>query len=147
MAIYGAGSKWEEVEKCQDFFAQEKFILGWNDEHAHDLYAAITTLKIGDIIYLKSNAPGSRKIRVKGIGVVTKNFIQNITGGEYTNLSVKDWDSLFVKVKWICQKEFHITIPKNDGKLTNVRAASFYEEYLPFVQEKILSQLFLIEIN
>lgn len=142
MAIYGAGSNWDGDEMKDVFFEKEQFILGWNDEHAKDLYEAITTLKTGDIIYLKSNSPGSRKIRVKGIGVVTKCFIQNITEGEYANQSVKDWDSLFVKVKWIQKEEFHIVIPKDEGKLTNVRAASFYEEYLPFVQERILTTLF-----
>jgi hypothetical protein len=142
MAIYGAGSKWNDDEMCQVFFRQERFVLGWNDENAKDLYEAITTLKVGDIIYLKSNAPGSRNVRVKGIGVVSKSFIQNITDGDYQNVAVEDWDSLFVTVNWVRQDEFIVQIPNDEGKLTNIRAASFYEEFLPFVQEAVLNALF-----
>lgn len=142
MAIYGAGSKWNDDEMCQTFFRQGRFVLGWNDENAKDLYEAITTLKVGDIIYLKSNAPGSRNVRVKGIGIVSKSFIQNITDGDYRNVAVEAWDSLFVTVNWIRREEFRIVIPEEEGKLTNVRAASFYEEFLPFVQAAILNSLF-----
>ena len=92
----------------------------------------ITTLKVGDIIYLKSNAPGSRNVRVKGIGVVSKSFIQNITDGDYQNVAVEDWDSLFVTVNWVRQDEFIVQIPNDEGKLTNIRAASFYEEFFAF---------------
>jgi len=142
MAIYGAGSKWNEDEMKETFFEQGRFILGWNDQNAKDLYEAITTLKVGDIIYLKSNAPGSRNVRVKGIGVVSKSFIQNITDGDYRNVALEDWDSLFVTVNWIRREEFRIVIPEEEGKLTNIRAASFYEEFLPFVQTAILNALF-----
>lgn len=142
MAIYGAGSVWNDDEMNQRFFQEGRFVLGWNDENAKDLYEAITTLKVGDIIYLKSNAPGSRNVRVKGIGVVSKSFIQNITDGDYRNVAVEDWDSLFVTVNWIRREEFRIVIPEEEGKLTNIRAASFYEEFLPFVQAAILNSLF-----
>lgn len=142
MAIYGAGSVWNDDEMNEIFFQQGRFILGWNDENAKDLYDAITTLKVGDIIYLKSNAPGSRNIRVKGIGVVSKSFVQSITDGDYRNVAIEDWDSLFVTVNWIRREEFRIVIPTEEGKLTNIRAASFYEEFLPFVQTAILNSLF-----
>ncbi|EKM31862.1 hypothetical protein VCHENC02_2541 [Vibrio harveyi] len=32
-------------------------------------------------------------------------------------------------------------MPEDEGKLTNVRPATFYEEYLPYVQEKIVNEL------
>ena len=142
MAIYGAGSIWNEDEMKESFFQQGRFILGWNEENAKDLYEAIGTLKVGDIIYLKSNAPGKRSIRVKGIGVVSKSFIQNITDGDYRNIAIEDWENLFVSVNWIRRDEFRIVIPVEEGKLTNIRAASFYEEFLPFAQTAILNALF-----
>ena len=55
------------------------------------IYEAVSLLKVGDILYLKANQPGSRT---------------------------------------------------NEGKLTNIRAATFYEENLPFVQTRILEKLF-----
>ena len=141
MAIFGAGSKWGKDELSQKFFDEEKFILGWNEDSGKDLYEVVSHLKVGDILYLKANAPGSRKIRVKGVGIVTKSVIQCITDNEYEGEKISDWNALFVKVSWVCKEEFYIVIPSNEGKLTNVRAATFYEEYLFFVQSKILEKI------
>lgn len=142
MAIYGIGSNWNNVEVKEKFFKNNQIVIGWDKKSANDLYSFISSLKVGDIVYLKSNQPGSRDIRVKGIGIVIKNFVGCITTEEYESTDVTDWNSLFVKVKWIVKDEFHITIPENEGKLTNIRAATVYEEYLPYVQNKIIDYLF-----
>ncbi|MGO0308800.1 hypothetical protein ACTL6P_19795 [Endozoicomonas acroporae] len=144
MAIYGVGSKWNEKELKDQFFDENKFILGWNEDRAEDLYSFISALKIGDILYIKSNAPGSRKIKVKGVGVVTKNLFSCISSGELGSESYKNWKSLFVKVAWISKDAFEIEIPEKIGKLTNIRAATIYEEYLPYVQEMIVDRLIKI---
>ena len=75
MAIFGFGSNWSRIDVREAFFAEEKIIIGWNDETAIDVYSLVSSLKIGDIIYLKSNQPGSRTIKVKGIGIITRSFI------------------------------------------------------------------------
>lgn len=147
MAIYGAGSTWyeERIEKKDEFFKNENFVIGWDYDEAKDLYDAVAALKSGDIIYLKSNAPGSRDIRVKGIGVVKHSFIHSLI--ETKEIGIEQLASggvLQIPVKWIIKDEFHIHIQKNEGRLTNVRSATFYEEYLPFVQKEILSKLFKI---
>lgn len=142
MAIFGAGSKWGDQEVKTDFFSDEKFIIGWSEEKARDLYEAVSHLKVGDIIYLKSVSPRYiRSIEVKGIGIVTKSFIQCLQSGEYGELNNSDWNSLFIKVKWLHKTSFSINIPENEGKLTNVRPATFYEEFLPFVQHEILKKI------
>ena len=141
MAIFGAGSKWNENELKYEFFQNEKFIIGWNENSAKDLYEAVSLLKVGDIVYLKGNKPGSRDIRVKGIGLVIKSFIQCLQSGEYASNDISNWNSFFIKIKWICQEEFKITISEDEGRLTNIRAATFYEEYLPYVQEKIIDKI------
>ena len=71
-----------------------------------------------------------------------RSFIQCLQSNEYTEINISDWNSLFIKVKWLIQKKFIIKIPKDEGKLTNIRPATFYEEYLPFVQRKILEKIF-----
>lgn len=142
MAVYGVGSIWDGEEVSEVFFEKGKFILGWNEESAEDLYSFISGLKVGDILYIKSNRPGSRTIRVKGIGVVKKNLMSCILGGELGYGSIRDWNSLFINVSWVIQSEFKIDIPENQGRLTNVRAATLYEEHLPFVQEAIVERLF-----
>ena len=142
MAIFGAGSKWNTDELKNDFFKEEKFIIGWNENSAKDLYEAVSMLKVGDIIYLKGVSPRYiRNIEVKGIGIVTKSFIQCLQSNEYENTDISDWNSFFIKVKWLVQDSFSITIPDDEGKLTNIRPATFYEEYLPIVQEKILDRI------
>lgn len=143
MAIYGAGSKWDKDELKNDFFQNEKFTIGWNEKHAKDLYEAVSQLKVGDIVYLKSVSPAHiRNIKVKGIGIVTKSFIQCLQDEEYKGIDIFDWNSFFIKVRWIVLNEFTIKIPEDEGKLTNIRPATFYEEYLPFVQEQILNKIF-----
>jgi len=143
MAIYGAGSKWKKDELKDNFFENEKFTIGWDEKHAKDLYEAVSQLKVGDIIYLKSVSPAHiRNIKVKGIGIVTKSFIQCLQNEEYKDIDISYWSSLFIKVKWIVMDGFTVKIPEDEGKLTNIRPATFYEEYLPFVQEQILNKIF-----
>lgn len=142
MAIFGAGSNWDGVEKKPDFFNDENFVIGWDYDHAKDLYEAVSLLKTGDIVYLKSNQSGSRNIRVKGIGVVTKSFIHCLIEQGLNPEILSDWNSFYIKVRWVIKDEFQISIPSAEGKLTNVRAATFYEESLPFVQKEIINKLF-----
>lgn len=139
MAIFGAGSRWEIGELKQVFFDEEKFTIGWNETNAKDLYEAVSHLKVGDIIYLKGVSPKYiRSIGVKGIGIVTKSFIQCLQDGEYGETNISDWNRFFIKVKWLVKDSFKVKIPDSEGKLTNIRPATFYEEYLPYVQRKIL---------
>ncbi len=139
MAIYGAGSKWENDEVKDIFFEEGKFIIGWNENNSKDLYEAVSHLKVGDIIYLKGVSPRYiRNIKVKGIGVVTKSFIQCLQSGEYDSTDISNWNSLFVRVNWLHRTSFEIDIPEDEEKLTNVRPATFYEEHLPYVQKKII---------
>jgi hypothetical protein len=140
MAIFGAGSKWDEDEMKDEFFKNENFVIGWNIKNAEDLYSQISSIKIGDIIYLKANRPGSLDIRVKGIGIVKNSFIGVLFEKQQTLSSTKKHFEL--PVKWIYKTEFHINIPKDTGKLTNVRAATLYEEYLPYAQNQILDKIF-----
>jgi len=107
------------------------------------LYEVVSQLKVGDIIYLKSVSPAHiRNIKIKGIGIVTKSFIQCLRDKEYTSTDISDWSSLFIKVKWIVVNEFPMDIPEDEGKLTNIRPATFYEEYLSFVQKQIINKIF-----
>ena len=141
MAIYGAGSIWDEEEVQDDFFFGDCFTIGWNRQAGADLQSSLAGLKIGDIIYLKSNQPGSRTIRVKGIGIVARSFIECIQNGEYPTGPITSWESFFIRVHWIIRDEFVIEIPQGEGRMTNIRAATFYEEPLPFVQQAIVARL------
>lgn len=139
MSIFGAGSKWEDDEMKDDFFKNENFVIGWNIKDAEDLYSLIGSIKIGDIIYLKANRPGSFDVRVKAIGIVKDSFVGVLFKNE-ENLSHRK-NNFELPVNWIYKNEFIINIPNNIGKLTNIRAATLYEEYLPYVQKEILERI------
>lgn len=138
MAIFGAGSNWEGVEKKEEFFDNQEYVIGWDYNDSKDLYDIISILKAGDIVYLKSNQSGSRTLRIKGIGVVCQSLLHNFFDTQINQEKL----SIAIKVKWVVKKEFKITIPPKEGKLTNFRAATFYEEFLPFVQKQIIETLF-----
>jgi hypothetical protein len=142
MAIFGAGSKWNNEELKELFIAQEYFTIGWDYQHAKDLYDTVSLLKAGDIVYLKANRAGSRTIRIKAIGVVKTSFIHNLIENKLSFEKISDWGGFSIPIKWLVIEEFKIVIPNNQGKLTNIRSATFYEESLPFVQQKILEKLF-----
>lgn len=140
MAIFGAGSNWDGNEIKDDFFKNENYIIGWDINDAEDLYSQISSVKVGDIIYLKANRPGSLELRIKGIGIVKQSLVNQLFEKK-ENLS-KNRRNFELPVKWIVKDEFHISIPQDIGKLTNVRAATLYEEFLPFVQTEILKEIF-----
>ncbi|CAM3421915.1 hypothetical protein [Flavobacterium chungbukense] len=140
MAIFGAGSKWEKNEMKNDFFKNENFVIGWNIKNAQDLYSQISTIKIGDIIFLKANKPGNLNLRIKGIGIVKDSFIGVLFDKE-ENLSLRK-KNFELPVKWIVKSEFKISIPPDTGKLTHVRAGTLHEEYLPYVQKEIIGKIF-----
>jgi len=146
MAIYGAGSTWDNDEQCDQFFASGRFTLGWNHASAEDLYSFIASLKAGDLIYLKANRPGSNSIRVKGIGFVKSPLLSCMLAANLNLATITDWQSLYVEVEWVVRTEFLIEIPGDTGKLTNVRAATVYEEHLPYVQDKILRALLISRV-
>lgn len=139
MAIYGAGSKWGNNELKQDFFDNDRYVIGWNQADANDLYSLISSIKAGDLIYLKSNQPGSLDIKIKGIGIVRNTLIHTLFHGE-TNLSTTR-SNFHLPVTWVVKNEFKINVPFGIGKLTNIRAATLYEEPLPYIQNSIIDKL------
>ena len=142
MAIFGMGSKWGDNELTESFFEREKITIGWNEGNGNDVHYLLASIKIGDLIYIKSNRPGSRDLKIKGIGIVNENFIEYLKNNGISAKNFIEADSLTISVRWIHKQEFLIEIPKEMGKLTNIRATTLYEEYLPFVQKKIIEKLF-----
>ena len=139
MAIFGAGSNWSGTEIRQRLFDNNYYLIGWDIADAEDLYTLISSIKVGDIIYLKSNRPGSLDLRIKAIGIVTQSLMQSFFDNEI-NLSNRR-ANFELPVTWIDRDEFRISIPEGTGKLTNVRAATLYEECLPYVQTEIINRL------
>lgn len=150
MAIYGAGSVWAEGEVMENFFANDNFVLGWGYDDAEDLYGLISSVKTGDIIYLKSKSPKSPRMTVKAIGIVSKSLVHYLIAkktktaelpDETEAARLADGGNLAIGVKWIVKTPFELDIEESRGKLTTIRPSSFYEEFLPSVQRAIIDRL------
>ena len=101
----------------------------WDNLVAPELHQFVNSLKVGDIVYIKSYSPRSNDIIVKAIGVVKDD-------GLVTNSSVVRAGR---NIKWVVKNNFRIPKPKEKN---NVRSNTMYEEFHPEVQKVILDKLF-----
>lgn len=128
MAIFGIGAYYED-DVSDNFVKNNVAGPGWNVTDAPELHQFIRSLKVGDIVYIKSCPPTSQDIFVKGIGVVTNEEL-------VTNSTVV---AAGRNIKWLVTD--HFRIPKPTEK-NNVRLNTMYEEFHPAVQSAILDRLF-----
>ena len=128
MAIYAIGSHYEGTRDVSDDFIKGNFVgIGWPNSYAPELHQFIASLKVGDIIYIKSVAANSKFIFVRAIGFIKDDTILK-------NKLVKSGRNVF----WKVTEKFQIQKPKEKN---NVRLNSIYQEFHPEVQAQILKQL------
>lgn len=129
MAIFAIGAFYDEDVSKQ--FIQESLVgVGWDDGDAPELHQFIRSIRVGDLVYIKSFPPGSPEIFVKAIGVVVDGSIRTTedTGGLV---------SCGRNVHWLSTSEFRIPVPSEKN---NVRRNTLYEEHHPAVQSAILER-------
>lgn len=128
MAIYGIGAFHENITDVSVQFVKKNLAcVRWDIIDAPSLYVLLGTIKVGDIIYIKS-APIGQGIRVKAIGIVVNTTLVHDPGL-----------GTGVIMKWIWQGNELIKI--SDDKY-NVRNNTLYEEFDPIAQKEILERLF-----
>jgi len=127
MAIYAVGAFYDE-DISGKFIENDVAGIGWSESDAPELHQFIKSLKISDIIYIKSFSPSSPDIIVKGIGIVTN--------GESVECNFLEVGR---NIKWIVTELFRIPKPKEKN---NVRANTMYEEFHPDVQDAIINKIF-----
>lgn len=127
MAIFGIGATYDNEDVSQDFINNNVACVGWSIDDAPALHEILRCLKVGDIVYIKT-APIGQGIRVKAVGIVTDNTLQQIedlgTG---------------VSVRWIWNGYENIGVI--DDKY-NVRNNTLYEEFNKEVQTFVLNLIF-----
>lgn len=123
MAIYGVGAHHDGVDVTQEFISNECACTNWSATQAPALYVFMNSLKIGDIIYIKSYPPNIGLI-VKAIGLVRDNMARS-----YPNLGFG------VPIKWLWQGNQVV----NFSDKYNVHQNTLYEEFVPEVQDFIFS--------
>jgi len=128
MAIFGIGAFYDE-DVSEDFIEQSVACIGWSEKDASTLYNILRCLRVGDIIYIKSQPPQVGLI-IKAVGIVSDNKLE-----KYPDLGTG------VKMKWLWTGNEKLgKIPELDDKY-NVRNNSIYEEFNRFVQDKVLKLL------
>ena len=131
MAIYGVGAFHGGDEDVSDEFIQNNIVgVGWSTSDAPELQEYVKSLKVGDIVYIKSANFGS-PITVKAIGIIKDNIILGRNDNPYIETGRN--------VKWLNTEKFIIDKPIEKN---NVRSNTIYEEFHPFVQQKIIAQLY-----
>lgn len=132
MAIFAVGAYYDE-DVSGDFIKNNIAGPGWKKDQAPELHQFIGSLKVGDIIYIKSAPPSSKNITVKAIGVIIDNVL--LESEEETKGIV----SAGRNIKWLVTDSFAITKPKEKN---NVRLNTMYEEFHPEVQKIIIDKVF-----
>jgi len=133
MAIFGVGAYYDSrtpPDVSGQFIAQGVVGVGWSASDAPELHQFIRSLKVGDVVYIKSASPTSADIVVKGIGLVRDDAI--VVAADTGGLV-----QIGRRVVWLSREEFRI--PKPNEK-NNVRLNTMYEEFHPDVQARILGR-------
>lgn len=127
MAIYAFGAYYD-TDVSQNFIDNNVVGTGWDEKDAPELFQYIKSLKVGDIVYIKSFSPASPDIFIKAIGIISDSeFVQNEKGVKCGR-----------NVVWKYKKTIRIAKPVEKN---NVRANTMYEEFHPEIQSLILSKL------
>ena len=120
MAIYAVGANYDGDDVSGDFIANNIAGPGWSITDAPELHQFIRSLKVGDIVYIKSYSPNSTDILVKAVGVITDDQV-----------IANNLVSAGRNIKWVVKNTFRI--PKTKEK-NNVRLNTMYEEFHPLVR-------------
>jgi hypothetical protein len=129
MAIFGIGA-WHGTRKkdVTDIFLSKKVAcVGWSKRDASALHGVMAHIKVGDIIYIKTQQPDQGLI-IKAVGIVVDDEV----------VPMKDVGESCRRVKWIWKGKERV------GKIHdkyNVRNITLYEEYNPRVQKKVIELL------
>lgn len=133
MAVWGIGSYYKGTlnpDKTDDFIKENCAFIGWDYDNAPSLHYMLSTVKLGDIVYIKSFIPKSKTLHIKAVGIVN-DVNKNISRELGTGIGVK-WKDDFESMKIeITEKVF-----KN-----NVYNNTLFEEYDAEIINKLICEL------
>ncbi len=130
MAIWGFGYKYEAgtYDKSEEFISQGLVCSGWGKSNIY-VFQQLKQIKIGDIVFLKTYDKKAYKLRIKAIGIVVSNDIQ-----DYPDLGS------CLKVKYLKKYTDPLEIEVDD-RVPHIRTATLYEELNPKICQTILKEL------
>ena len=126
MAIFGIGAYYD-TDISDECINKEVICIGWSLADAPALHQMFGSIKVGDIVFIKSHNP-SHGLFIKAVGIVKDNkVIEDLSLGHC------------MRVKWLWDGEIRM------GKISdkhNVRSNTLFEEFNPDVQTRVLDQIF-----
>lgn len=125
MAVFGIGASFGDVDMTDTFTKNNMVALGWSPKDAPSQHKLMQSLKVGDIVFIKS-APIGKGLRVKAVGIIIDNNLSNMA-----NVGIG------LKVKWVWTGVENLG---NIGDKYNVRNVSLYEEFNPVVLKAIIDK-------
>lgn len=130
MAIFGVGAFYDGTTDVSEAFLRQGIAcVGWSDKAAPALHNLLQRIQSGDILYIKSHPAGSRKLLVKGIGIVMDGVVKEHKLGRGR------------RVRWLWAGTATFDERKETERY-NVRNNTLYEEMSPSVQRFVLDLLF-----
>ena len=73
MAVWGIGAYYKgsvPADKTTEFLKEGYAYIGWDENEASALYRMFDSIKLGDIVYIKSFVPRTKQLHIKAIGIV-----------------------------------------------------------------------------
>lgn len=126
MAVYGIGTYYNK-SISSDFIQQNLVGLGWDYQNEKELHEHFQSLKIGDIVYIKSDQSGSF-VTVSAIGIIRDDRIICKNGLIATGRNVR----------WISTDEFII---HEEPKINNKDLETIHEELHYAVLNEIIMRI------
>lgn len=133
MAVWGIGAYYRNsspVDKTTEFLNDGCAYIGWDETEASALYRMFDSIKIGDIMYIKSFVPKTKQLHIKAIGIVI-NTEKKTSDHLGTGISVQ-WKQNFLP--------FTISITPQIYR-NNVFNNTLFEEFNKEIIYKIVDEL------
>lgn len=130
MAIWGIGAYFKgtvKKDRTDEFINNGYAAIGWGAK-APDLNNMFSSIKAGDIIYIKSRRIREKELIIKAIGIVK----------DYEKSEDKLTKEKRLNVKWLKNIE---SFDVNLDEKNNVYNNTLYEEFNPKIIEKIISKI------
>ncbi len=119
MAVWGIGAYYDS-DKSDDFINNNVACIGWDEKSAPALHKMISSIKMGDIIYIKSYVTQKQQLLIKAIGIVTSTAISNPNDSNLGMGVTVKWDKRFSPYTFDITKAMY---------RNNVFNNSLYEEF------------------
>lgn len=132
MKIWGIGANWGGKSMLSEFQSKSAVGIGWSEENAPALYAMMSEIEMGDLIYVKSFVIRGSILKIKAVGEV-----ENVA---FSKPNVFGDNHKTVKVRWkagsFCQVISHTITPAE--RKYNVYGNTLYREYNPSIISEII---------